>query len=99
MLRLGGSVPRPHSGHHPGGTGDVPWVKQCSRFWGDSREPQRYRPDSETTEEVRRCDMLGGSVRSAGRRGGPEPWERPGATLEQEDRGPSDLEDVWGGAG
>lgn len=34
--------------------------------------------------------MLGGSVRSAGRRGGLEPWERPGATLEQEDRGPSD---------
>ena len=67
MLRLGGwgrrgagpppkgpAVPRPHSGHRPGGTGDVPWVKQCSRFWGNSREPQRHRPNSETTEEARR---------------------------------------------
>lgn len=31
--------------------------------------------------------------------GWPEPWERPGAALEQEDRGASDPEDVWGGAG
>lgn len=34
-----------------------------------------------------------------GNRGWPEPWERPGGTLEQEDRGASDSEDVWGGAG
>lgn len=42
--------------------------------------------------------MLGRKCQERRATGGwPEPWERPGATLEQEDRGASDPEDVWGG--
>lgn len=44
--------------------------------------------------------MLGRKCQEHRATGGwPEPWERPGATLEQEDRGANDPEDVWGGVG